>query len=96
MLLGLVLLALWLKVCKGKIKIMQLVRALGSRKIKAAGTAKHDTVTDPVDAESVPEMGAGSTEGQPVAVEVHEVTESGPRKMAPLVLDLASEAPKSV
>ncbi len=96
MLLGLVLLALWLKVCKGKIKIMQLVRALGSRKIKAAGTVKHDTVTDPVDAESVPELGAESTEGQPVAVEVQEVTESGPRKMAPLVLDLASEAPKSV
>ena len=72
------------------------MRALGSRKIKAAGTVKQDTVTDPVDAESVPELGAESTEGQPVAVEVQEVTESGSRKMAPLVLDLASEVPKSV
>ena len=53
-------------------------------------------MTDPVDAESVPELGAESTEGQPVAVEVQEVTESGSRKMAPLVLDLASEVPKSV
>ena len=91
-LLGLVMLALWLKVCRGKISVRQLVRALGSRKIKAADTKNRDTVTDPVDAESVQGMGAGSTEGQPVVVRVREVVESGPHQMAPLVLDLASEA----
>ena len=95
-LLGLVMLALWLKVCRGKISVRQLVRALGSRKIKAADTKNRDTVTDPVDAESVQGMGAGSTEGQPVVVRVREVVESGPHQMAPLVLDLASEAPKSL
>ena len=59
------MLALCLKFCKGKI-VRQLVRAIGSRKIKAADTTNRDTVTDPVDAESVQGMSAGSTKGQPV------------------------------
>ena len=72
------------------------MRALGRSKIKAADTKNRDTVTDPVDAESVQGMSAESTRGQPVVVRVREVVESGPHQMAPLVLDLASEAPKSL
>ena len=72
------------------------MRALGSQKIKAADTMNRDTVTSPVNAESVQGMSSGSTEGQPVAVPVREVVESGPHQMAPLVLDLANEASKSL
>ena len=72
------------------------MQAVGSRNIKAADTKNRDTVTDPVDAEGVQGMSAGSTEGQPVVVPVREVVESGPHQMAPLLLDLPSEAPKSV
>ena len=72
------------------------MRALGSPKIKAADTTNRNTVTDPVDVDSVQGMSAGSTEGQPVVVPLREVVDSEPHQMAPLVLDLASEAPKSL
>ena len=54
-LLGLAMLALWLKVCRRKSDVRQLMRALESRKLKAADTMSRerphydgDTVTDPV------------------------------------------------
>ena len=58
------MLALWLKVCTGKINVRQFVRALGSRKIKAPDTKSRDTtyqdtVTDPFDAKSVQGMSTG-------------------------------------
>ena len=93
---GFAMLALWLKVCKGKVNVMQLVQALTSRKIKAADTTSRDSVTDPVDADSILGLSAGNTGGQPVAVQVQKVAESGLCQMTPMVLDLASVAPKSV
>ena len=78
---------LWLRVCKGKTKLEQYVRAMGNQLIEKAGTNQK---AGEKDVENI-EPNASSVENQPREVQ-RGLAEVKPRDTVPIVFELAGAA----